>query len=278
MTLMRMEDVTFSYTGKTVLNRITLSVNRGEILSLLGPNGSGKTTLLKMMIGLLSPGSGQIYLEDQRLNEIPPRELARRIAYVPQIHRTAFAYRVLDVVLMGRLPSKPFFFRYSREDRAIALRALEQLSIEHLKDRSYTEISGGERQLTLIARALTQGADTFVLDEPVNGLDYGNQIRLLKQIADLARSGYTFIQTSHFPEHAIWISDRVLMLKDGQMMADGATDDVVNEKNLHRLYNTSIHVVEAEKGIRVCVPRLMRRDTRPLLPGEKEDKACYRAA
>lgn len=259
MTLISVEHVTYGYCGKPVLKDITLSFRRGEIVSLLGPNGSGKTTLLKILLGLCRPRTGEVKLEGRSVSQIPPKSLARRIAYVPQTHRLSFAYRVMDVVLMGRMPHKPFFFQYSHGDRAEALNALERLSIAHLKDRPYTEVSGGERQLTLIARALAQGADIFIMDEPVNGLDYGNQIRLLGRIADLAENGYTFIKTTHFPEHAIWVSDRVIMIKDGRIVADGDSESVINEKNLYRLYNTDIDMVTVEGGIRVCVPDNIRK-------------------
>jgi iron complex transport system ATP-binding protein len=203
-----------------------------------------------------------VRLEGRVVTETAAKELARRIAYVPQTHRLSFGYRVMEVVLMGRMPHKPFFFQYSEQDRAVAMNALERLSIVHLKDQPYTEVSGGERQLTLIARALAQGADIFIMDEPVNGLDYGNQIRLLGQIADLAANGYTFIKTTHFPEHAIWISDRVVMLKAGRIIADGDALSVINEANLYRLYNADIGMANVDDGIRVCVPRNMRKRRR----------------
>lgn len=190
--------------------------------------------------------------------------LARRIAYVPQVHRLTFGYRVLDVVLMGRMPHKPFFFRYDKQDDAAAHQALERLSIGHLSERPYTAISGGERQLVLIARALVQGADIFVMDEPVNGLDYGNQIRLLGRIADLARDGYTFIKTTHFPDHALWISDRVVMLKKGTVVADGRTGEVVTRNNLYQLYNTHVDVRELGGGCRICVPEALYQFKRPM--------------
>lgn len=267
MTLISVDHVSYGYTRKPVLEDISLSFQPGEVVSILGPNGSGKTTLLKLLMGLRRPQSGQVCLEGRRVSGIPPKQLARRIAYVPQLHRLSFSYRVIDVVLMGRMPHKPFFFQYGAQDRKIALNALSQLSIAHLKDRPYTEISGGERQLTLIARAITQGADIFIMDEPVNGLDYGNQIRLLGQIVDLAQQGYTFIKTTHFPEHAIWVSDRVVMLKAGQVVADGAALSVTNEENLYRLYNTPIGVVNTDSGLRVCIPGNMaarRRFSHPL--------------
>ncbi|CCK81556.1 ABC transporter ATP-binding protein [Desulfobacula toluolica] len=277
MKFIHVNNISYNYSQKQVLKKVTLTIDQGKVLSLLGPNGSGKTTLLKMIMGFYRPSTGQVILEGRSISDMTPRELARRIAYVPQVHRLAFSYRVMDVILMGRVSRKPFFFRYSSKDRAIAARALEQLSIVHLKDRPYTEISGGERQLTLIARAMAQGADTFVLDEPVNGLDYGNQIRLLKQIADLAEQGYTFIQTSHFPEHAIWISDRVVMLQDGQIIANGSTQDVINGPNLYRLYKTPIGIVEAKNGMRVCVPRLMR-DRHHSSEKQEKNNAQYQAA
>ena len=273
MRFISMDHVSFGYSEKSVLNDIHLTFKKGEIVSLLGPNGSGKTTLLKVLLGLCRPWKGEVRLGGLPVSEIGTKALARRIAYVPQTHRISFAYRVMDMVLMGRMPHKPFFFQYSKEDRAEALKALERLSIAHLKDRPYTEVSGGERQLTLIARALAQGADVLVMDEPVNGLDYGNQIRLLGRIADLADNGYTFIKTTHFPEHAIWISDRVVMLKQGRVVADGDALKVINEENLYRLYNTEIGMADLDEGLRVCVPRNMLKRGRRV---QKKDKTAYR--
>ena len=246
----------YSHRSGSVLKDISLSLAAGEIVSLLGPNGSGKTTLLKHILGLLSPHEGGVLLEGSPVSAMAPRALARRMAYVPQIHRLSFGYRALDVVLMGRLPHKRFFSRFSTEDERVALGALERLSIAHLKDRPYTEISGGERQLILIARALAQGADIFIMDEPVTGLDYGNQIRLLSRISDLARSGYTFIKTTHFPDHALWVSDRVVMLKAGEIIADGQTEEVMNRDNLYGLYETDVDVMALRGGVRICVPKV----------------------
>lgn len=257
MSFICMDHVTYGYGNTPVLNDINLCLGKGEVVSLLGPNGSGKTTLLKVLLGLCRPQNGEVRLEGRPVRQINAKALARRMAYVPQTHKISFAYRVIDVVLMGRMPHKPFFFRYSKQDEAQALSALEQLSIAHLRNRPYTEVSGGERQLTLIARALAQGADILVMDEPVSGLDYGNQIRLLAQIATLADHGYTFIKTTHFPEHAVWISDRVVMLKGGKVLANGDAPMVVNEENLYLLYNTDIGMADLDEGLRVCVPRNM---------------------
>lgn len=257
MNLLNVAGITFSYAGRAVLKDISLSVQSGQIVSLLGPNGSGKTTLLKVLLGILRPQRGMVLVQGRPIAEMSPKEVASRMAYVPQTHRIGFAYRVLDIVLMGRTPHKPFFSACSKEDVAMALQSLERLSILHLKDRCYNEISGGERQLTLIARALTQGARTLILDEPASGLDYGNQIRLLDQITDLARDGYTFIKSTHAPNHALWIATRVLMLKGGTIIADGPPGDVIDGEAIGKLYNTRVGVVSVNDTLRMCVPQAM---------------------
>lgn len=255
MEKVRVRNVEFGYNGVKVLRNVSLRIDTGHVVSLLGPNGSGKTTLLKVLLGLYRPERGEVSLEGRPMREMTPRELARKIAYVPQTHNMSFAYSVMDVVLMGRAPYMSFFSRYSREDKEIALHALERLSITNLKDRVYTELSGGERQLVLIGRALTQGADTLVMDEPLNGLDYGNQIRLLECIAGLAQEGYTFIKTTHFPDHALWVSSRVVLLRRGEIVADGPTDSVVNEMSISDLYKRDIAILDVGNGVRTCLPR-----------------------
>jgi iron complex transport system ATP-binding protein len=253
--LIKMEGISFGYTQKTVLNDITLAIAEGEIVTFLGPNGCGKSTLIKIMLGLLRPATGNIFFNGENILQISSRFLAREIAYVPQIHISSFPYTVMDVVLMGRIPHKSFFFRYSKTDMRIAGNALERLSIPHLANRAYTEISGGERQLTLIARALAQGAKTFIMDEPASGLDYGNQLRLLDQIITLSREGYTFIKSTHSPEHALWIADRAVMIKNGAIVADGACDEVISAENLLRLYNAWVSVIKLNGSFMVCVPQ-----------------------
>ncbi|MBF0509286.1 MAG: ABC transporter ATP-binding protein [Deltaproteobacteria bacterium] len=255
MELIRAENITFAYSRQPVLKNVSLTVHKGEVVSLLGPNGSGKTTLLKVLLGLYRPESGQVWLDGVKVSDLAPKELAGRVAYVPQFHKMAFGYRVLDVVLMGRLPHKSFFSRYSKVDMDIALQSLERLSISHLKDRIYTEISGGERQLTLIGRALAQEAKTLLMDEPANGLDYGNQIGLLERIAALAQEGFTFIKSTHFPEHALWIADRVIMLQHGVVVADGTPSEVMSDEAVSGLYHAEINIVGVNGGFQTCIPR-----------------------
>lgn len=252
--------VTFVYYETKVLDSVSFRIEKGTVVSLLGPNGGGKSTLLKVLLGILAPVEGEVLLNGRRIREIAPRLVAREVAYVPQVHKMAFPYRVLDVVLMGRLPHKPFFFTYSKDDVLSAEEALARLSIAHLKDRPYTEISGGERQLTLIARAVAQGAHTFIMDEPSTGLDYGNQVRLLEEIMRLSSQGYTFIKSTHCPEHALWVSDRVLMLRGGSLLANGPPAEVMTEENLLRLYNVGVSMFELAMGLRVCMPKALKDD------------------
>ncbi len=252
--LMEAENITFGYCKRTVLHDVSLSIRKGEIVSLLGPNGCGKTTLLKVLLGLNRMDSGQVLFEGRDISTMDQKTMARNIAYVPQFHRASFAYRVLDVVLMGRMPHKSFFARYDNRDMELARGALDKLSILHLEDRPYTEISGGERQLALIARALTQGAHTFIFDEPANGLDYGNQIKLLEELVNLSGEGYTFIKSTHFPDHALWVADRVVMLKDGSIIADGGPDETITTGNLYTLYGREVDVHALKENFKVCVP------------------------
>lgn len=252
--LIDLQGVGFSYRKLQVLNRVTLSFREGEVVSLLGPNGSGKTTLLKIMLGFLQPETGTVYFDGNSLGTISPRILARRVAYVPQVHREAFAYTMEDVVLMGRMPYQSFFSIFSATDRDLAVAAMEKLEIAHLRNRPYTEVSGGERQLALIARSLTQGADVFIMDEPVNGLDYGNQMRLLNGIRGLAKEGLTFIMTTHFPDHALMTADRVILMQQGSVLADGLPEETITRETIFALYRIDVDVVPVNGSGRVCLP------------------------
>jgi iron complex transport system ATP-binding protein len=258
MALLEAENISFGYGGRLVLDNLSFAIDKGSLVSLLGPNGCGKTTLLKTLLGLLPADSGEVRFEGRPISSYDRRELARRVAYVPQIHKAAFAYRALDVVLMGRLPHKGFWSSYHRRDERLALEALDKLGIRHLSRRPYTEISGGERQMVLIARALCQGAHTFILDEPANGLDYGNQIKLLDQLATLSGEGYTFVMSTHFPDHVLWVASQVVMLRDGNLVAEGPPDAVVTRQNLCHLYQAEVEVWQLLENFKICVPQRLR--------------------
>jgi iron complex transport system ATP-binding protein len=254
MTVLRVENIGFAYADTPVLDGVSFSVAKGELVSVLGPNGCGKTTLLKLLLGIFAPQRGRVLLNGVDIGQIGRKSLARQVAYVPQVHSAPFSYPVLDVVMMGRMPHMSFFSRFSKEDEKEALGALEKTGILHLRDKPYTRISGGERQLTLIARALAQGARVFILDEPLNGLDYGNQLKLLEQLHGLCDEGYTFVKSTHFPDHAFWVSDHVIMLKNGVVHSDGPPNDVITQESLYELYGTKVFVLPYADNFRICVP------------------------
>lgn len=261
--VLQARDLRYAYGSRAVLAGVSLSFARGELVSLLGPNGSGKTTLLKILLGLLEPAGGDVFFEGQPITSFSSRAYARHVAYVPQLHRTAFPYSVDDVVAMGRLPHHSPWRRRSREDAEAVDVALHKLDIGHLRKRAYTEISGGERQLVLIARALAQGARTLLMDEPTSALDFGHQVRLLEQLAQLADEGFTCIQSTHAPEHALWFSRRVVLLKEGHVIGDGKPNEKLSTETLQRLYRVPVAVARTEAGVLTCVPQI--RNERSLL-------------
>ena len=235
MTL-RASHLHFAYRHRLVLQGVSLTVQPGEVLALLGGNGAGKSTLLRLLLGLLRPTGGEVRLHERPLSAWPRRALARELAYVPQLHQAPFPYRVREVVLLGRLPSHGLLAAPSRADHQAADAALAELELTALAERRYTELSGGERQRVLIARALAQGARLLVFDEPSNGLDYGGQLRLLARMRRLAQAGHGVLFTTHHPDHARQAADRVALLADGRIDADGAPAEVLTEAAVARLY------------------------------------------
>jgi iron complex transport system ATP-binding protein len=237
------EHLNFGYPGRRVGGGVSLGVKAGEVLALLGPNGGGKTTLLKTLIGLLKPQGGRVLLEGMPLTEFPVSERARRIGYVPQAHAGAFAFTVRDVVLMGRTAHQGLFASPSEADRALAQVKLAELGIAHLGGQPYTMISGGERQLVLIARALAQAPRVIVLDEPTASLDFGNQGKVLRQIAELRGRGLAVLFTTHDPNHALRHADRVALLAQGSLLAEGPPAKILTASNLAELYGAEIHTL-----------------------------------
>jgi iron complex transport system ATP-binding protein len=237
-------DLTIGYRDRVVGSGLEVSLKTGEVLALLGPNGSGKTTLLKTLLGLLPPRDGEVRLGDRPLASYSARERAQRIAYVPQSHAATFAFMVQTVVLMGRTAHGTIFSRPSAADRVIAARMLERLGIAHLADRPYTKISGGERQLTLLARALAQEPQFVVLDEPTASLDFGNQGRVMQEVRALGASGHGVLFTTHDPNHAMRAANRAFLLRQGKCIADGEVRAVLNRAQLEALYGAKLSVFQ----------------------------------
>ena len=249
-------NLTIGYRDRVVGNHLDISLKTGEVLALLGPNGGGKTTLLKTLLGLLPPKGGEVRLGDRPLASYTLRERARRIAYVPQSHGATFGFMVETFVLMGRTAHGTLFSRPSTADRAIAARMLERFGIAHLADRPYTKISGGERQLALLARALAQEPKFVVLDEPTASLDFGNQGRVMREIRALGASGHGVLFTTHDPNHAMRAADRAFLLRQGVHMADGEVRTVLNRAQLEALYGAKLAVFQdRESGEDAFLPR-----------------------
>ncbi len=245
----------FGYGEHTVGADISLSLATGEVLALLGPNGAGKTTLFKTVLGLLPVKAGDILLDCKPLSAWSRRQRAKRIAYVPQAHAALFPFTVLEVVLMGRAPHLAPFSLPGSRDRRIAMEALAGLGVAHLAMRPYTEISGGERQMALIARALTQEPSILVMDEPTSNLDYGNQIRVLSLIRSLAERGLSVVLSTHNPDHAFLVADRVALLHASKLIALGSPRDVLTPATLKQLYDIDVVIgsVDGSKA-RLCAP------------------------
>jgi putative iron compound ABC transporter, ATP-binding protein len=226
----------FAYRDKPILKGISFSIKKGDTLSILGANGSGKSTLLRIMLGFLK-FKGEVLIEGKSVSEYGKRDLARMIAYVPQTHTPSYDYSVFDIVLMGALCRTSLFSSFSRADKKLTEAMLEKMGILELKNEPYTKISGGQRQLAYIARTLVQGAKVIFMDEPTNGLDFGNQIKLLEMIRSLKDEGYTFVQTTHYPRHAKFVSNLTLFLKDGEILAFGESEKLINSENIDKIYN-----------------------------------------
>jgi iron complex transport system ATP-binding protein len=235
---------------------VNFSLKDGEVLSILGPNGCGKTTLLKCLNRLTELHGGRILLDNQNIAHMPRNQIAKAIGYVPQVHQPAFPFTVLDTVLVGRAPHLGLLESPTAKDMELAEQALESMGIHHLKDKAYTQISGGERQMVIFARVLAQQPSLLLLDEPTSHLDFGNQIRLLHEIKKLAATGLPIIMTSHFPDHVFMVSSMVAIMKEGVFIDCGLPDDIVTEANMQRIYGipVSIRYIDGPVKRKICIP------------------------
>jgi iron complex transport system ATP-binding protein len=239
--------IVFSHGDRKVLDGVDIAIAPGEVVALLGTNGAGKSTLLRVLLGLLSPDEGVVTLDERPVGQWRRRALARRVAYVPQTHAAHFPYTVMQMVALGRIPHAGLGRRLSLPDAQAISRSLERLHIAHLGERIYSELSGGERQRVLLARALAQEASILVMDEPLTGLDFGHQLRMLELIRQLATEGYAVLHSTHRPDDAVQGSTRAVLLQGGRVIADGVPRDVIHGDSMASFYGVQLDHVDIDQ-------------------------------
>lgn len=244
----KVQNLTFSYGDKETLHNVEFSSEDGDLTAVLGPNGAGKSTFFKCILGFLKANTGKILLNGKDMKTLTRAEIAKEIAYIPQSITPTFNYTVLDTVLMGTTNSLKAFESPSAAQKAHAVEILDSLGIAHLSYRGCGNISGGERQLVLLARALIQNAKILLMDEPTANLDYGNQYKVMKRISALAKQDYTVIFSTHDPNQALLHATRIFVLRNGSTVINGAPEQVLTEAKLSELYGIDISL----KKVKLC--------------------------
>jgi iron complex transport system ATP-binding protein len=250
---------TFRYGDRPIFRGLDLDVFRGEVLTVLGPNGCGKSTLLRCIGGALTLGEGTVTIGGAELSGLDPAARARKIGFLFQEHSPSFPFTVLDVAVMGRTPHLGFFGAPSSKDVEIAIEALDQVGILHLKARPYTDLSGGERQLVLLSRTLVQRPEIVLLDEPTSHLDFKNQVQCLRAVGALTAKGVTMIMTTHDPNHAFLFPGRAILMSPGASLAAGPAAEIITSASLSAAYGIPIDVLTVPRRtspgeLRFCTP------------------------
>ncbi|HPP78113.1 ABC transporter ATP-binding protein [Methanospirillum sp.] len=252
--MLRISNLSFSYGPVKVLSDISLHVEKGALCGLFGPNGSGKTTLFKCALRFLRNYTGIINIQGRNISKLKVEEVARVVSYVPQEHRPPFPYLASEVVLMGRSPYLGGIFGLSREDEKIAMDAMDLIGISDIADIPYTMLSGGQRQMVLIARSLAQKTQAIFLDEPTAALDYHNQHLVWKVIRDIADDGMTILACTHNPNHVSWYCDHAIVMSRNGIIGAGDPRDVMSQDILNTLYSGSCAIRKLD-GIPLILPR-----------------------
>ena len=255
--IIELRNITFHYPqcDRNILANCSMSVDRGDLISILGPNGAGKSTLLNCCCGLLRPQCGEVLVENNKIQNLEQKEIAKNIGYVQQMQKSSFAHTVFDYVLMGRASNVGLFHKPNAQDYKIAEEAMEMMNLAHLADSPITEISGGERQQAAIARAVAQQPKVILFDEPTSHLDYGNQIKTLRLISNLQKQGFAIVMTTHNPDHCMMLGGRVAILDRKGFLENGFVNEVLTEDRLREVYNTNLHLEYVEAvGRMICIP------------------------
>ena len=255
--IMEIKDLSFSYGETPILKHVDFRAYEGQLVALIGPNGAGKSTLFKCILRFLKDYEGNIYLEGEDMKKMSRQQIAKKIAYIPQTTVPVFNYTVLDIVLMGLTGELKLLESPKKKHIEKAEQILAELGITHLRNRGFGRISGGERQLVLLARAIIQDAKLLVMDEPTANLDYGNQFRVMERIRGLVENGYTVIISTHNPEHALLFAEKAFVLQDGEVKAAGPSKEVLTEELMEQLYDVQVRLLDTEfrgEDAKVCIP------------------------
>ncbi len=259
--MLEVKDLRSGYDKTEIVHGVSFTVEDGEFACIMGANGCGKTTTIKTILDILKPFGGSAVLDGRDVFAMSSNERARCFAYIPQTHRPPFPFTVADVVLLGRTPHIGQFAHIKDTDRVVAYQAMRQLSIEGLADATYTELSGGQQQLVLIARALAQQPKLLVMDEPTASLDFGNQQVVLSRIRHLTENGTSVLMITHDPGQAFFCADKVILMEEGRVIDTGSPQDLINEQSLERLYGNKVCVADVAlptgETTKVCVPLLL---------------------
>ena len=243
--LLSISTLFFAYGRKNILQGISLDFHAGRLCGLMGPNGSGKTTLFKCCLGLLRPDRGSIKLDGRSLAAHRPRELATKVAYVPQEHKPAFPFTAREIVEMGRTPHRRTVPVLSKADHIAVEKALERLNLDGLATENYNHLSSGQRQLVLVARALAQEATLLFLDEPTSSLDFSNQLVVWEAVRSLTQEGLGAVVCCHDPNHILWFCDEVAVLKEGCLLAEGLVEVIITKELLETLYDRPVQMIKS---------------------------------
>lgn len=263
MNTIQIEHATFGYGKEPVFEDVNLTVGQGEIFCLFGPNGCGKSTLIQCILGLLKLSDGRITLRGKDVSQMKPRVVAKEAAYIPQVHEKPFPFKVIDVVLMGRAAHTGMFSLPSSEDKVIAEEALKRVGIAHLRERPYTQLSGGETQMVLVARALAQQTPILVMDEPTAHLDFRNDLSFLQTTVRLVReTGITVVMATHFPNHSFYFEGSqansvVALMNQKRITIRGTPSAVVTEDNMSNTFDIESKVLSYtwdEREMKQIVP------------------------